>query len=955
MNREQWSRLRRLFGELENIPEAERSAFIAREAADDEELRAALQRVLAASASNHEFFAAPSAARHGSIGPYRLLEILGEGGFGVVYLAEQTHPIRRRVALKLIKPGMDTKQVIARFEAERRALALMDHPGIAQVHEAGETESGHPYFVMEYVEGVPLTAYCDREKLRISARLQLFLQVCDAIQHAHQRGVIHRDIKPSNVLVAVRDGVPTPKLIDFGIVKATTESDTDTILGPTVMTREGMVVGTLGYMSPEQAGGAATVDTRSDIYSLGVLLYELLAGAPPFDAERLRAAALSEAVRVIREEDPPTLAARLVQSGEHEATRIAEQRSVDPRRLVRELKGELQWVTLRAIEKNPNRRYSSATELIADVRRHLANEPVLAGPPSKTYRLAKFARRHRVAVTAAAFALAGIVAGGIAATIGFTRAVRAEHVARREAESAQQVADFLVELFQASAPDRSKGEVVTARMLLDTGAQRIEGKGMEDPLVRGRVLEAMGGSYMSLGHYDEGIRLKREALQVTESAGRFEREVARRLEGLAQALSMAAQDDSVVVLVDRAIALLQASDEPDTKLLARCYYRKGQWWNENGETAIADSFATIALQMAESEGEPNQSQLMRMHAMKANIAHRRFDLETAERHYLRQLELSIEVDEPSWSVRAHRRLASVYRSLDDPEKAATHADEGVRLARQIYAPDHPNLADALGGQAEAFIAQGRFEDAIPVREEALEIQRAKGTPEGVAYELNALAILYQATNQFDNAIARAEEACEVRRKSGQESERTFEALATLANCYASAGMTQRADSTFRAAIGGFERLGSESIFSIETEMNYAALCRDTGRMERAESLYAHAEASLDSTSEGTRPYLGRCRINHGYLRSKQGRHDEAEAMIRSGFALQFGENPKEGADLGGAYVLWAAARAGAGDIDGAIEQLRCAAACGATTVETAKYPELASLRSRPDYPLVSSP
>ncbi len=248
----------------------------------------------------------------------------------MVYLAEQTHPIRRRVALKLIKPGMDTKQVIARFEAERHALALMDHPCIAQVHEAGETESGHPYFVMEYVEGIPLTTYCDREKLRIPERLELFLQVCDAIQHAHQRGVIHRDIKPSNVLVAVRDGTPTPKLIDFGIVKATTESDTDTILGTTVMTREGMVVGTLGYMSPEQAGGAATVDTRSDIYSLGVLLYELLAGAPPFDAQRLRQAALSEAVRVIREEDPPTLTAR---SGPERGARGDADRRAEVRRI----------------------------------------------------------------------------------------------------------------------------------------------------------------------------------------------------------------------------------------------------------------------------------------------------------------------------------------------------------------------------------------------------------------------------------------------------------------------------------------------------------------------------------------------------------------------------------------------------------------------------------------------
>jgi len=411
---------------------------------------------------------------------------------------------------------------------------------------------------------------------------------------------------------------------------------------------------------------------------------------------------------------------------------------------------------------------------------------------------------------------------------------------------------------------------------------------------------------------------------------------------------MAAQDDSIGVLVDRAIALLQPSNEADTRLLANCFYRKGQWLNEKGEGAIADSFVTLGLEMTESDPEPDRSQLMRMHALKANIAHRRSDLQTAEHHYLRGLELSIEVDEPTWTIRAHRRLASVYRSLGDAEKASKHADEGVRIARQLYEPDHPNLADALGGQAEAFIAQGRSKDAISVREEALKIQRANGTHDAVAYELNALALLYQATNQIDLAIARSEEACEVRRASGQETDRTFEALATLASCYASAGMTQRADAAFRAAMDGLERLDSKSIFSIEAGVKYAGFCRDTGRMERADSLYLRAEASLDSTNNA--PMFGNCRIEHGYLRSKQGRHDDAEAMIRSGFALQFGEDLKESPDLGQAYIVWAAAQASAGNAENAMEHLRSAARCGMTAVDAEKYSELAALRTRADFP-----
>ena len=407
------ARVEEIFGEaLAKRDAVARNAYLNEACGNDAELRGRVEALLAAHEAAGDFLKLPlcdstsvstAAVREGpgsSIGNYKLLQQIGEGGFAVVFMAEQEQPVRRRVALKIIKLGMDTRQVVARFEAERQALAMMDHPAIAKVFDAGATASGRPFFVMELVKGVPITEYCDQHKLTIDGRLDLFAQVCVAVQHAHQKGIIHRDIKPSNVLVSTQDERPVAKVIDFGIAKAVQTPLTD----KTLFTDFRQLIGTPAYMSPEQADGSLDIDTRSDVYSLGVLLYELLAGTPPFDPKVLRAKAFDEMQRIIREEEPPIPSTRL--SDSHDTLpSIAALRAVEPRKLASMLRGELDWIVMRCLEKHRARRYQTANALATDVMHYLADEPVSACPPSLGYKLKTFARRNRTGLAVAGLVL----------------------------------------------------------------------------------------------------------------------------------------------------------------------------------------------------------------------------------------------------------------------------------------------------------------------------------------------------------------------------------------------------------------------------------------------------------------------------------------------------------------------------------------------------------------------
>jgi len=528
------------------------------------------------------------------IGPYKLREKIGEGGMGVVYLAEQEKPVRRRVALKIIKPGMDTEQVVTRFEAERQALALMDHPSIARVFDAGATDTGRPYFVMELVKGVPITDYCDTVHLTPKDRLELFIPVCQAIQHAHQKGIIHRDVKPSNVLVTMQDGKPVPKIIDFGIAKAVEQRLTERSL----FTQHGTIMGTLEYMSPEQAEmSAMDVDTRTDVYALGVMLYELLTGTTPLERSRLRQAGYEEILRRIREEEPPKPSTRLSESRERLPS-VAAQRRTEPARLAKLVRGELDWIVMKAIEKDRTRRYETASGFGRDIERYLEGDPVEAGPPSASYRLRKYARKHRAAlVTAGAFALLLAAAAVVSAYLA-VRATSAEGLANRRLADVQQanaattkalaetteakkatdaaleqseeartqaeaVSKYLVESFRKPDPSQDGRELKVVD-LLDGAVAKLDAEFAGSPKIKAELLNALGQTYSGLGLPEKAVEVFRNARAVREAAlGPDHHDTLASRNNLAVAYDAAGRTSESIALHEETLKLITSMLGPD--------------------------------------------------------------------------------------------------------------------------------------------------------------------------------------------------------------------------------------------------------------------------------------------------------------------------------------------------------------------------------------------------------
>ncbi|MCP4248851.1 MAG: serine/threonine protein kinase [bacterium] len=522
------NRVEELFQTAADLPRSEQTAFLKRECGGDTDLQSHVQRLIdrfedqssltspigAGNRVSGPFLAATISEGPGAIiDRYKLLQVIGEGGFGVVYMAEQQTPVVRKVALKIIKLGMDTREVVARFEAERQALAMMDHPNIARVLDGGTTDSGRPYFVMELVRGVSITEFCEKNDLTTQRRLELFSNVCQAVQHAHQKGVIHRDLKPSNVMVTLHDGAPMPKVIDFGVAKAMHARLTD----KTLFTRYEQFVGTPAYMSPEQAEmSALDIDTRTDIYSLGVLLYEILTGTTPFDNTTLRRAGLAEIQRIIREEQPPRPSLRISATA-----KLAPERhgGLDPAALRRVLRGDLDWIVMKALEKDRSRRYASAGEFADDIRRHLQSEPVIAGPPGAAYRLRKFLARNRTAAVSSCIVVLALVAGIIGTTASLIEAERNADLAQAQADRALTAVDFLLSTLSLTNPEAALNPNVTVLTLLEHTSARVADAFADDPAAEVRVRATIGRAYAKLGRSELAEPHLRRVVEMVESLG----------------------------------------------------------------------------------------------------------------------------------------------------------------------------------------------------------------------------------------------------------------------------------------------------------------------------------------------------------------------------------------------------------------------------------------------------
>jgi len=641
------------------------------------------------------------------IGPFKLLQQIGEGGMGVVYLAEQSEPVQRRVALKIIKPGMDSRQVIARFEAEQHALALMDHPNIAKVLDAGVTGSGRPYFVMELVKGIPLIEYCDQQHLTPRERLELFIPICQAVQHAHQKGIIHRDIKPSNILVALYDGRPVPKVIDFGVAKAISQRLTE----KTMFTHYGQIVGTLEYMSPEQANlNQLDIDTRSDIYSLGVLLYELLTGATPFDRHRLRSAAFEEMLRIIREEDPPKPSTRL--STIDTLPTVAANRRIEPKKLSVLVRGELDWIVMKALEKERSRRYETATGLANDIQRYLSDEPVVACPPSRAYRFRKFARRNKAALSAGAVVAAALILGlagtswqAVRATRAYDRALEAEQVARDEAERAdreatnarteaaiaQAVNEFVnQDLLGSADPHAEPDRELKVRQVLDRASGTIEGRFADQPLVKAQILRLLGATYYSLGEYDKARQHLERALQLHQQV---------RGADHAGTLSIARS----LAWVDHNEGQYEQSRRAFEDILRRSRDALGP--EHPGTLAAQDAIADMDRHLgryAESE---------KLHRAVLEIERRvRGPEHPSTLRSMHNLATAI------WGQARHAEAEELYRAV-------------LEIERRVRGPEHPGTLESMHNLANAIYDLGRPAEAEKLYREVLEIQRRVLGPE----------------------------------------------------------------------------------------------------------------------------------------------------------------------------------------------------------------------------------
>jgi serine/threonine protein kinase len=917
----QQGRAKSIFLEALDIPSASaRQEYVAGECAGDDELRREVEELLEHHRGLGSFLesavSTPAVTvdepgireRPGTvIGPYQLLEPLGEGGFGIVFLAEQRQPLRRQVALKVVKPGMDSRQVVARFEAERQALALMDHPNIAHVLEGGETASGRPYFVMELVRGLPITWFCDQEHLVVRERLELFITVCSAVQHAHQKGIIHRDLKPSNVLVTSQDGKPGVKVIDFGIAKVLGQQLPDR----TQLTCQAQMVGTPLYMSPEQAGSSGLdIDTRTDVYALGVLLYELLTGTTPFDRKRLGEAGYDELRRIIREEEPPRPSTRL--STTEELPAIAANRGLEPRKLAGLVRGELDWIVMRCLEKDRDRRYESASALALDVERYLHDEPVLAGPPSARYKVRKFVRRHRGPVLAAALVLLALVGGTCAATWGLVRAERARQVAEGAQEDAEAAAEEerkaketaqkrLVQIEKANAilawifyeldpqAEEKGGPALRVQLgkRLDQAARLLEGEVIGNALTVAAMQHRLGASLQGLGHYDKALLLLQKAQKTREVAlgpdhpltlySKNNLAVLYRLRGKYE------QAEPLLLEVLRRQEKKHGADHPDTlqskNNLALLYKDQRKY-----DQAVALNLEVLQARTAR-QGPDHPDTL----TSKNNLAALYLDqgkYDRAEPLFLEVLglrEKTLGANHPD-TLQSKNNLTALYQAQGKYARAEPLLLEVLRQREKKLGADHPHTLQSKNNLAALCKAQKKYDRAEPLylgvlrqREQKLGVDH----PDTLHSKYN-LAAMYQAQRKYDRAEPLYLEVLQARTATlGADHPDTITSMNALAVLYWFMRKLDRSVPLFEETLRlSAKNLGVAHPRTINRAFNLGANYRDAGRLDHAVALFEEWLGRSKTALKAGHPtrQFGLTAAAETYGRA--GRHEKVEPLLR---------------------------------------------------------------------------
>lgn len=709
--REQWSRIKEIVGDALGREPEKRNAFLDQACSQNTALRAEVESLLAAHAeadpglfSEHPKSMATSDPEGWprSIGPYQLIRELGTGGMGQVWLAEQTEPVNRRIALKLIKGGMYDTAAVQRFRGEWQSLAIMEHPAIAKVFDAGTTPDGRPYLAMEYVDGSPITDYCDQKRLSIRERLKLFLQVCDGVQHAHQKAIIHRDLKPSNILVVEVDGKPMARIIDFGLAKAATPP----LAGQSFLTQTGTFLGTPGYMSPEQADPESVdVDTRTDVYSLGVVLYELLTGFLPFDTAQWKKQSLEEILRLLRETDPPRPSAKVRLNRDTSHAR-SEARCTELGALATVLKGDLDWLTMKALEKDRERRYGTVAELASDIECHLEYRPVVARPASSSYRLRKYVRRHRVGVAVAAGVFAVLAAFAVTEGVQLRRTTR-------ERDRADRITGFMKSMFEVSDPGESRGNTITAREILDKASSNI-GTGLaKDPEAQAQMMEVMGEVYDSLGLYRRSEALFIQAVDTQQRVlGPNSVETLKSMRYLAWVMHEEGRDSD--------------AEKLDRDALAR--YRQAFGVEHHGTLAAMSDLASI---------------------LRAQFRYE--DAETLQRETF-ETQTRVLGPESEDTLTSMNNLANTLSYEHKYAEAEALRRRALDIQRRVLGPEYPDTLRSMMNLGDTLYLEGRYSDAENLERETLGIQKRVLGPE----HPETLMTMYNLTCTLNNTGSYAE-------------------------------------------------------------------------------------------------------------------------------------------------------------------------------------------------------